>query len=145
MYNRQPIDYKFPFLQRMTEVIRSGSLNNIESIEFEKRCLHKVREIGDRNREIVCLGSLGNAYHSLGEYHLAIEFYQQWLNITRKIGDWTGECIGFGDYQLPKYIHENPLLKHPLNTRRLHQEDGYLLNTATEFLSSKENTENASF
>ncbi|MEH2074856.1 MAG: tetratricopeptide repeat protein [Nostoc sp.] len=76
----------------MTEVIRTGSPNNIESIEFEKRCLHKAREIGDRNGEVICLASLGNAYHSIGEYHLAIEFYQQWLDIAREIGDRTGEA-----------------------------------------------------
>ena len=71
----------------MTEVIRSEGLNNIESIEFEERCLEKARETGDRNREVISLASLGNAYQSLGEYHLAIEFYQQWLDIAREIGD----------------------------------------------------------
>jgi len=33
------------------------------------------------------LGSLGNAYHSLGEYRRAIEYYEQHLQIARELGD----------------------------------------------------------
>jgi tetratricopeptide (TPR) repeat protein len=37
------------------------------------------------------LGGLGIAYYSLGEYHRAIEFYEQQLAIVREIRDREGE------------------------------------------------------
>ncbi|MEH1924596.1 tetratricopeptide repeat protein [Nostoc sp.] len=71
----------------------------VESIAFDKRCLEEARETGDAdggqsqpNEEVISLGNLGNAYQSLGEYHLAIEFYQQWLDTAREIGDRLGEA-----------------------------------------------------
>ena len=44
-----------------------------------------------------CLTGLGNAYNSLGEYGKAIDFYQQYLKITREIGDHSGEGISLNN------------------------------------------------
>ncbi|MEG4489584.1 CHAT domain-containing tetratricopeptide repeat protein, partial [Microcoleus sp. D2_18a_B4] len=46
--------------------------------------------------EATSLGSLGNAYNSLGEYHRAIAFYEQYLVISREIGDRQGEATSLG-------------------------------------------------
>ncbi|WP_414530450.1 tetratricopeptide repeat protein, partial [Nodularia chucula] len=40
--------------------------------------------------------SLGNAYNDLGQYQRAIEFHQQSLEISREIGDRSGEGISLG-------------------------------------------------
>ena len=37
------------------------------------------------------LGNLGNAYHSLGDFHKAIEYHDQALALSREIGDRQGE------------------------------------------------------
>ncbi|MFK8186530.1 MAG: tetratricopeptide repeat protein [Phormidesmis sp.] len=43
-----------------------------------------AREIGDRQGEAASLGSLGNAYYSLGQYQQAIDFHQQYLVVPEK-------------------------------------------------------------
>ena len=46
-----------------------------------------AREIGDRRAEGNALGNLGMAYHSLGEYGRALEFYEEDLAIARETRD----------------------------------------------------------
>ena len=50
------------------------------------------REIGDRNGEASCYGSLGNVYTSVGEYDKAREHFQKSLVIMKEIGDRNGEA-----------------------------------------------------
>ena len=40
---------------------------------------------------------MGNAYHSLGQYQKAIDFYEQSLEIEREIGNPQGEAISLGN------------------------------------------------
>ena len=40
------------------------------------------------------MGGLGNAYNKLGETRRAIEYYEQWVEIAREIGDRLGEANG---------------------------------------------------
>ncbi|MBD1935217.1 MULTISPECIES: tetratricopeptide repeat protein [Cyanophyceae] len=54
----------------------------------------------DRWKFVDSLINLGNAYYSLGQYQLAIGYYQQSLATTRKIGERKGEAnslIGLGN------------------------------------------------
>ncbi|CBN56987.1 tetratricopeptide repeat protein [Kamptonema sp. PCC 6506] len=51
-----------------------------------------AREVGDRGGEGGAYGNLGNAYQSLGDYRLAIEYHQKRLEIAREIGDRRGEA-----------------------------------------------------
>jgi len=48
---------------------------------------------GDKHCEGISLGNLGSVYNSLGDYQKAIAFYEQSLNIARKIGDKKHEEI----------------------------------------------------
>jgi tetratricopeptide (TPR) repeat protein len=54
-------------------------------------------EIGDRGEEGAYLGSLGIAYHSLGQVEKAVEFYNQALEIAREIGDRRNEGVHLGN------------------------------------------------
>ncbi|MBE9040788.1 tetratricopeptide repeat protein [Oscillatoriales cyanobacterium LEGE 11467] len=45
----------------------------------------------------ICFNGMGNAYHSLGEYQRAIDFYQQYLAIAREIGNRNGEGTALGN------------------------------------------------
>ena len=42
-------------------------------------------------------GNPGSAYDSLGEYRKAIEYHEQSLQISREIGDRSGEGISLGE------------------------------------------------
>ena len=41
------------------------------------------------------MGNLGLAYHTLGDFHSAFEYYHQGLEISREIGDRSGEAIAW--------------------------------------------------
>ncbi|WP_292802683.1 tetratricopeptide repeat protein [Nostoc sp. NMS7] len=65
-----------------------------DKVELYGQLVSKWEEIGARenwNYQAAALTSLGNAYHSLGQYQRAIEFLQQSLEIKREIGDRNGE------------------------------------------------------
>ena len=47
-------------------------------------------EFGDRNGEGGGYGNLGNAYQSLGDYRIAIEYYETQLKIAIEIVDRAG-------------------------------------------------------
>ena len=76
-------------------------------------------EIGDRGGEGGGYGCLGNAYHSLGDYRKAIEYYEKYLKIAIEIGDRGGEGRAYGglgnayqsmsDYQKAIEYHEKHL------------------------------------
>ena len=65
-------------------------------------------EMGDRLGESASLSGLGTAYNALGQHRQAIDFYQQSLEIRRKIGDRRGEAISLSNlgnayYSLGQY------------------------------------------
>ena len=50
-----------------------------------------AKEIGDGAGEGRAYGNLGIAYHSLGDYRKAIEYYEKDLKIAKEVGDRAGE------------------------------------------------------
>ena len=50
-----------------------------------------ARKLGNRDREGMAVGNLGNGYLELGEPKRAIEYYEQQLPIARETGDRRGE------------------------------------------------------
>jgi tetratricopeptide (TPR) repeat protein len=62
-----------------------------EWIRWLVAALAASRQIGDRRSEGRALGNLGLAYADLGEFRLAIELYEQRLDIAREISDRRGE------------------------------------------------------
>ncbi|XP_068727678.1 tetratricopeptide repeat protein 28-like [Montipora capricornis] len=48
-------------------------------------------EVGDRAGEGKANGNLGNAYHSLGNFQRAIDYYEQHLSIAKEVGNRAGE------------------------------------------------------
>ena len=76
--------------------------NYTQAIDYYQQSLTIAREIGDRQGEGSCLGSLGTAYYALdyyalGNYTQAIDYYQQSLTIAREIGDRQGEGNWLGN------------------------------------------------
>ena len=47
--------------------------------------------MGDRAGEGRAYGSLGIAYHRLGDFQKAIEYYERHLKISKEVGDRAGE------------------------------------------------------
>lgn len=66
-------------------------LHPLEQIRWLENALDASRRLTDREYEGQSLGSLGNAYHSLGDYQKAIEYHEQSLAIAKEIGDRLGE------------------------------------------------------
>ena len=62
-----------------------------ESIDLYKKSLSIAIDAGDRKKEALCYRSLGNVYHSLGEYG-KVEEFQKKKAITKEIGDKYGEA-----------------------------------------------------
>ena len=77
-----------------------------EWIAWLQTALAIAREIGDRRREGIHLGGLGNAYVDLGQVEAdgdrpgAIEHYTQALTIAREIGDRRNEGVWLGNLGL---------------------------------------------
>ena len=53
--------------------------------------------MGNRAREGSAYGNLGNAYHSLGDFQKAIEYYERHLKISKEVGDRAGEGSAYGN------------------------------------------------
>ncbi|MGD1717726.1 tetratricopeptide repeat protein, partial [Dapis sp. BLCC M172] len=64
-----------------------------ECIQLYGRLLGKL----DKGWDGICLNRLGIAYSFLGEYHKAIEYFQQSLQIAREIGDLSTEGKALGN------------------------------------------------
>lgn len=74
-----------------------------EDINWLKTGLQAARKLDNRQAEANSLGSLGVAYHKLGEYRKAIEFHEQSLKIKREIGDRNGEGNSLGNLGIAYY------------------------------------------
>ena len=60
-----------------------------------------------RRQQGAALGNIGVAYEALSNYHLAIESYQQHLNIAREIQDREGVAKALGNLANAYYALEN--------------------------------------
>ena len=66
-------------------------------------------------------GNLGNAYQSLGNYQLAVEYHKQGLDIAKEVSDRAGvghaySCLGrdfysFGDFERAIECHKEDMTK----------------------------------
>jgi tetratricopeptide (TPR) repeat protein len=67
-----------------------------DQIRWRELALAAARQRNDRGIEGRHLCSLGNAYWYLGEFHHALELYEQALTIAREVGDRSceGNCLG---------------------------------------------------
>ncbi len=72
---------RFRLQPRIQDLLQKRKINLMQ------QSLKVACEIGDRGGEAKWLSGLGWAYHNLGEYQQAIEYYQQSLEIKREIGD----------------------------------------------------------
>jgi tetratricopeptide (TPR) repeat protein len=59
--------------------------------EFYQQQLELATDVGDRRGKSTALCGLGEVHHQLGQYHRAIEYYLQALDITRDIRNLQGE------------------------------------------------------
>ncbi|MBP0026872.1 CHAT domain-containing tetratricopeptide repeat protein [Roseofilum sp. Guam] len=71
-----------------------------EALASWEQALTLYREMGDRQGEANSLGSLGNAYHALGQVQRAITFHEQSLTLAREISDRQGEANSRGNLGL---------------------------------------------
>ncbi|WP_445247560.1 tetratricopeptide repeat protein, partial [Microcoleus sp. OTE_8_concoct_300] len=73
-----------------------------EALPSWEQGLTIYQKIGNRQGKAESLGNLGLAYQSLGQYHRAIEFHQQSLEISREIGFGyrVGEAASLGNLGL---------------------------------------------
>ncbi|NET17229.1 MAG: tetratricopeptide repeat protein, partial [Okeania sp. SIO1H6] len=74
--------------------------SQLRSWDYYEECIHIYRRLLgklDQYWESICLNGLGIAYYFLGEYHKAIEYFQQSLQIAREIGDLLTEGKALGN------------------------------------------------
>ncbi|MBP0000448.1 MAG: tetratricopeptide repeat protein, partial [Cyanobacteria bacterium SID2] len=71
---------------------------NSTRVELYSQLVENWPEVDRQNWKFrAALTSLGNAYHSLGQFQRSIEFYQQSLDISREIGNRQGEAASLGN------------------------------------------------
>ncbi|CAH3152742.1 unnamed protein product, partial [Pocillopora meandrina] len=68
-----------------------------ETIEYLYLYLKKAKEVGDKHGEGNAYGSLGNAYHRLGDFKKAIEYHNLYLKTAKEVGDKHGEGGAYGN------------------------------------------------
>ncbi|CAH3165208.1 unnamed protein product, partial [Pocillopora meandrina] len=68
-----------------------------EAIEYLNLYLKKAKEVGDKHGEGNAYGSLGNAYHRLGDFKKAIEYHNLNLKIAKEVGNKHGEGNAYGN------------------------------------------------
>ncbi|CAH3170098.1 unnamed protein product, partial [Pocillopora meandrina] len=68
-----------------------------EAIEYLNLYLKKAKEVGDKHGEGNAYGSLGNAYHRLGDFKKAIEYHNLHLKIAKEVGNKHGEGGAYGN------------------------------------------------
>ena len=68
--------------------------------QYYKQALQNAQETGDKQGEPNALGNLGNIHDDLGEYHLAIEYYETSFDMSRVEGDTLKEGITLWDMSI---------------------------------------------
>ena len=53
--------------------------------------------MGDKDEEERAYGSLGFAYHNLGNFQKAIQYHERHLQIAKDVGDKAGETRAYGN------------------------------------------------
>jgi tetratricopeptide (TPR) repeat protein len=86
-------------LGNLDEFLRRRGYSRV-ALELNLQLLEKWQLLLPSEEQAVLTGvwnRLGNAYDSLGQYQRAIDFHQQHLEISRKIGDRQGEANSLGN------------------------------------------------
>jgi tetratricopeptide (TPR) repeat protein len=74
--------------------------NVYDAVEVWGNCVRSARTLGERRKEGVFLGSLGLAYHKLGDAGAAIEHSKAALALARELGDLQNEGNWLGNIGL---------------------------------------------
>jgi len=106
--------------------IEQSQLNQFrEAIQSWEQALAIYREIRDQTGEGATLWNLGDVYNGLGEYQVAIDYYQQVLVIGREIGGSSSEGegiilrkLGVAHIELDEYQQAIDLLEQSLAIAR---------------------------
>ncbi|MCA2510829.1 MAG: tetratricopeptide repeat protein, partial [Microcystis sp. M60BS1] len=108
-YQLTEYDNAFDILRAIEDFLtRRGYYQTLADYYLELVTVYQQQEEQTNWKYAASLTSLGNVYHSLGEYQKAIEFHQQSLAITREIGDREGEAASYNNlgnvyYSLGEY------------------------------------------
>ena len=65
------------------------------AIDYHKRHLKLVKEVGEKAEEGVAYGSLGSAYCGLGDCKTAIDYNECQVKVAKEVGDKDGEGLGY--------------------------------------------------
>ena len=57
-----------------------------QAIDYHRQSLSIANELGQRHREGLAYGNLGNAYDGLGDFKQAIDYHKQALSIAKELG-----------------------------------------------------------
>ncbi|CAH3028302.1 unnamed protein product, partial [Porites evermanni] len=75
----------------------SSAHRNLGAIDYHKRYLKTMKELGDRSEEGLAYCLLGSAYWSMGDFRTAIGCHGRHLQITKELGDRSGESVAYID------------------------------------------------
>ena len=113
-------DTAFDSLRHINEFMTLQGYYDLQ-VEYYLDLVKVYDEIGDKSnwKYTASLTSLGNAYHSLGQYQQAIQYHQQSLAIDIETGDRNGEATSYiglgsaylslGQYQQAIQYHQQSL------------------------------------
>ena len=92
----------------LAQIYRSQSMY-AEAKELYERAIPAIQKTGNRRREAMAFGDLGNLVILLGEYVKAIEYYEKALAISMEIGDRADEEACYGNlgivfFSLGEYV-----------------------------------------
>ncbi len=68
-----------------------------EAIEFANKYEKQIRKFKKSNQKATTYNKIGNIYHDLGKYNLAIENYSECLNIFKELKEPIGICNSYND------------------------------------------------
>jgi len=90
-------------------------------VEYHQRLLGNIK---DDQLKGASLNNLGICYFNLGDYHKAIEYFLQYLNIARKISDRNGEGYSLGNLSTCySMLGDNPkAIEHQKQSLNISQE-----------------------
>src|ERR1700722_5460940 len=65
-----------------------GSMrNDTKALEYCKKALELLRQLGNKDNFALCLGNMGNIYYNMDDFRQSLKYYLQALNVLDSIGD----------------------------------------------------------
>lgn len=85
-------------LSKLNDILHLYRYKNLdEAIEFANKYEKEIRKFSKSNQKATVYNKIGNIYHDLGKYNLAIENYSKCLNIFKEIKEPIGICNSYND------------------------------------------------